>query len=300
MNTTDKRRSIRRTVLGAAVMLTATAALPVVLAPSAAADVSGLVTARASSDPNTNRKKTVTAYCPSGKRVLGGGGAAIDDVAGSQPRATRLVRMEPIRSATKGDGYTVSAEEPDETAPFVWHLNVWAICASPPPGLEIVTKASGPSRNSSTFKTAAAVCPNGKRVVGSGAEIVYASHAQIGLTLTRSDLDRSTARAAAREDGNGYAGSWLLLSHAVCANPISDTYLSAEVVYGSEVTTACPGAGSRPILSAGAGTAAVSDVGPYFLQQTFVSGFDFDPDLWVRMTGPPPGGMAVYTVCLDA
>ena len=50
-----------------------------------------------------------------------------------------------------------------------WAVDANAICANPPPGLQLVTAASEP--DSEEFKTVTATCPTGKNLIGTGGEI---------------------------------------------------------------------------------------------------------------------------------
>jgi hypothetical protein len=76
----------------------------------------------ASSPSNTSTEKTVTAFCPSGKHVVGGGygltGAVAEDVSVviNQGNASRT-------------GWTVTAQA-GTIQPTAWSVNAFAACAS--------------------------------------------------------------------------------------------------------------------------------------------------------------------------
>jgi len=79
-------------------------------------------------------------------------------------------------------------------------------------GLEIVSNASG----SSTFdKSAVAVCPSGKRVLGGGASTSGAS-GDVAVVASRPDLPTSwVAQAREVDDTNA---SWTVTAWAICGN----------------------------------------------------------------------------------
>jgi hypothetical protein len=289
-------RSVRWVARAVATVVVAVATVQVVATQPAAA----LQGVRLSSPPqpaNSDPAKTATARCPAGQHVTGGGvsggGGLFDGIEGNE---TRLVRFEPF-SDTNGDGFRVTAEEPNRNQTYNWTLTAYAICVNDDlPGHEIVSRGSGPGRNSSTFKTAESGCPDGKQVIGSGGRVTGSS-GEVALTLTRSSGPRDITRASAREDANGYAGSWFLVSVAICANPIPGTYLYIDVFdVPSLAQIPCPDSPADRGLSIGWGGGIV-DTGPHFLQNLFLplTISSFGPS----MTGLPDGGMAVYAICID-
>ena len=75
------------------------------------------------SDSSTS--KTVTARCPAGKQVLGGGGT----VTGGRGQVV-LERLQPVQ-ATTGDRFVVGAREDGTGYSGSWRLTAYALCANP-------------------------------------------------------------------------------------------------------------------------------------------------------------------------
>jgi hypothetical protein len=93
--------------------------------PSGPAGVSGYVRQRAFSTTNDDDLKSVTAHCPNGKQVLGGG-SSISSSLGAFFRG-HLLNDNPT---LENDGWFVMVRESSETGnDVIWSLSVYAICA---------------------------------------------------------------------------------------------------------------------------------------------------------------------------
>jgi hypothetical protein len=228
--------------------------------------------------------KSLTVRCPVGKSVLGGF-FAVSDYAD-----TALATKSRPFTDGNGDGYTVEAQRPSADPNERWQIRATAICANRPPGHQIVHHLT--SSSSTTFKTTSAVCPAGKLVVGTGAEVLNGSN-QVGLVLNRPSGPRDISRASAREDATGYGGSWALASYAICANPIPGAVQESHVHPGPNRGMAYYCADDKYAISIGGGGGLI-DLGPYFLATQYSS-------IWrsyaLNMTGVPPGGMAITAIC---
>jgi hypothetical protein len=157
--------------------------------------------------PSNSNDKGDLATCPSGKLVTGAGAeitgglgeVMIDDLT---PFSTEVLAL----GVEDGDGSAAN-----------WSLSIHAICATPLPGLEVVSSSSVPS---STGKTATATCPVGKRLVGPGAEIdAGAGAGEVLLDDIRPTPGLTSVTVRAFEDETGLATDWTLTAHAVCADP---------------------------------------------------------------------------------
>jgi hypothetical protein len=162
--------------------------------------------------PENSRNKHLTAVCPAGKRVLGGGGevlgqesrVALNDVV-PDPELTKLrVRGLEDQNAPAGD----------------WALRAYAVCADPIEGLELITGNS--PLDSQPFKSARADCPSPKRLVGVGGSIT-AGGVPIAGQVVLDDLtigpNLLSAFVGAREDQDGVDGDWRVHAYAICATP---------------------------------------------------------------------------------
>lgn len=157
--------------------------------------------------------KTITATCPAGTTVIGGGGWVFA-ISAADERKVMLTRLEPVASVSQ-NGYVVTGTEVAPGMTGDWWVEAYALCANTPAGYEIASTTTAPS-SVSTQQTVA-ICTGNKRVFGSGARINNPG-GQVSLQLTRWDGPRGIGRATAKEDANGYSASWSLTAFAVCAN----------------------------------------------------------------------------------
>ncbi len=258
----NRNRKLARWVsraMGMVLVAGALGAVQVTTATSASA-VTGLEKVHSpTSATDSQASKTVTARCPSGKQVVGGGGwvHAVDRIAEDNLALTQLRPFDSYR-----DGYTVTAEEIIYTSGN-WWVQAYAICADPMSGHQIVTGTT--SYSSQEKQHAKAVCPSGKRAIGSGARINYASTGEVALQIARASGPGDITRAQAREEANGYSGNWNITAYAVCVYPP----YGYEVVYGESperdsestktATAKCPD--GKRVHGAGAATAGNAPAG---------------------------------------
>jgi hypothetical protein len=151
--------------------------------------------------------KNPTVNCPAGKKVLGAGG----QINGAQD-AVALTSVTPLPSL---GGVTTVATELGGGTNASWSVKSYAICASPPAGLTLVSAQSGLDSNSP--KSATATCPGGKSVLGTGAEISSASQHQITLSSIVPSANLTSVTAGATEIGGGTNATWSLKAYAICA-----------------------------------------------------------------------------------
>jgi hypothetical protein len=231
-----KTSRIMALVAGAALLLGA----QVMFGAQPAVAIPGLEKVTARSDTNSESPKNVTAFCPDGKRVIGGGGRVFATAAANSTKVM-LIRLEPI-NAVNQSGYVAGGVEVAPGIAGNWWVEAYAHCAPAPAGHEIVRTDTSPS-SASTQQTTAE-CTGDKRVFGTGARIQN-SGGQVTLQLTRADGLRVIGRATAKEDADGFTGNWTLTAFAICANErpgfsqegkISDT-TPADV---KAVTHTCP------------------------------------------------------------
>jgi hypothetical protein len=202
--------------------------------------VSGIVTVRQVASSNSLSPKDVTAECPAGKQVIGGGGVIIGSA------GVTLTRLEPYTTGTI-QAYRVSAFETGSGTSDDWHLWAYAVCADPVAGHHIVGHNS--EWSSSSVQTSQADCPDGEKVLGTGARITPfhpddTYRRGIGLQIATASASGSQARAQAHEQPGGYAYDWRLRAFAICAPTPRYHLVRTAVVQGSDtfqqVTKACP------------------------------------------------------------
>lgn len=197
--------------------LVAALGLQVVGAVPAAA-IPGLQNVTASSAVNSNVYKPVTATCPAGKVVIGGGGQLTF--------ATGQVSITYLAPTPSGNGYEARAYEDFDGYAGAWGLTVTAICANIPPGYEIKT-ATSPSGSPPTA-SATASCSAGRLVLGTGGA-VFPGRGWMVLTSILPTPTTGTDRVVvgAAEIQGGYGSAWDVSAWAICANPVGGHVLTS-------------------------------------------------------------------------
>lgn len=188
-----------------AVVVGAAVALPLPAHAAATLDVSSAVAATPFGDSNTER--TVTATCPAGTRVLGGGAWT-----GYNPDV-HITGMLPNAAANSVTAYARNHGPSTED----WFMAARAFCAPAPPGLIYVVDFTG--GDSSPSKSLYAWCPPGRKVLGVGGRVTAPDTSRVILTAMHPTGTGNGAEVAAVERPGGYAGNWFLHAWAVCADP---------------------------------------------------------------------------------
>ena len=152
----------------------------------------------------------MTATCPAGKRVVGAGGSfggpgAVGEVA---------VQITPNPALTS---VTASGFEDGTGVADIWGVGAIAVCASPPPGLQLVS-ATSELHSEGEVEVVRANCPAGKNLLGTGAEIPGGA-GQVLLDDVIPSADLSRVLVTGVEDQNGFSGDWRVTAYAICANP---------------------------------------------------------------------------------
>jgi len=247
-NTANHRKTARWAALAGAMAMAGAALVVVQLAGTAPASaVAGVHRAVGSSLTNSLSPKTARAFCDPGEQVLGGGGR-VQAVGAFTPRLT-LTQLQPVAAGgTTQARYQVTAAETTPGTTSNWFVQAYAICApaNSVSGYHIVT--SPPTNPSSqSVQTAAAVCPGGERVIGTGGRILQASGTgQVVLQVARASATGDITRVQAHEQADGFPSPWRVLAYAVCVNPPAGyqivTGLSAERLSESVkfATVDCP------------------------------------------------------------
>ena len=157
----------------------------------------------------TSAAKGLTATCPAGTRVIGAGG----DTTG----ANGEVLLDVMRPNAALTSVILHANEDEDGAAAAWYLQAFIICAVAPVGLQLVTATSAAS---SADKAVTAPCPGGKRLLGSGAEIVGAP-SQVLLDGQVPNPGLTAVTVNALEDETGTSATWSIKAYAICADLIA-------------------------------------------------------------------------------
>jgi hypothetical protein len=229
--------------VGTVLMLTAGAIAVAVGPATPALAVPGMVFTTSMSVTDSAAGKTQAVRCPAGLRVLSGGAFI-----GNGGREVFVDGMRPVTTAA-GDSYEVSASEiwhTDGTGyAGSWYLLAYAICAPAPAGLEYVSASSATAVASS--RTATVACPAGKRVIGTGGQVVPPFGWNL-LDEVNPLAGLTSARVTAFETEVPSPIGWRVTAHAVCANPLPGLTLVSAVgptdSLDKSVNVTCP-AGTR-------------------------------------------------------
>jgi hypothetical protein len=182
-------------------------------AASASAAVSGLQKVRAISAIDSSSSKTAIAYCPAGKRVVGGGGGLVWDLQ-HHTRDVVLTALMPVHPLTGADSYQVTAHEDQGGTTDTWWAESYAICADPIAGMHTVAK--GGTYGSASLQLVQPSCNAGERVLGTGGYI-QDTGGQVGIQVSRASTTGTSSYFQGHEDADGYAGDWGELGYAICA-----------------------------------------------------------------------------------
>jgi hypothetical protein len=206
-----RTHSLRRLLtVGAAAVAGAVTGL-VAAAPAHA--VPGLIVAIDWSDLTASEGfKTAEATCPAGTVVLGGG---VDVLSGGGQ--VRVVSMIPFDNGAAADSYYGVAVEDSTGYAANWTMYTWAICGSGVTGWQ---KVSVTASSIGPVVGTQATCPAGKKVIGTGANIV-GNVTKTFLNAVRpltSALTAVQAEAAREDTASGITVT--VTSHAICINPV--------------------------------------------------------------------------------
>jgi hypothetical protein len=164
----------------------------------------GMQVVPAQSPTDSLNTKSVTAECPTSKRLIGTGA----ELTGGLGR----VVIDDIRPNSLLTRVTATGFEDRRGNPDNWSVTAYAICADPLPGLEFV-RGTSPSNTLAKFVHAS--CPAGKVLVGDGAEIT-GGLGRVSLSDMSPDNDLQSAGVAALP--RDPTGNWSIDAYAICAS----------------------------------------------------------------------------------
>ncbi len=250
MNTTSMRAHAGATTFIAALIATTMIAIT----PPASAAVPGLVRVSANS-PTDSLDKAVTVTCPAGKKVINAAGLIL--------AANGEVVMDDILPNSALTSVTVTANETDGFT-GVWSVAAIAHCAFSPPGLARVTATSA---SNSLDKSVTATCPAGKNVIGVGGEITGGG-GEVIMDVLAPDSTLTSVTVTGNEDTSTFGGSWSILAHAICANPLAGLVrVNAATASNSTdkgITVVCPAGkvvvGSGADINPATGEVVIDDI----------------------------------------
>jgi len=145
---------------------------------------------------------TVTVNCPTGKKLLG--------LAGGVELANGDVVPDGFTPASDLGGMTLTAVLNNEI------MEADGFCATPPPGLQLVS-ATSPTTSEENGTNATAACPAGKHLTGAGAR-VNNGHNEVVIDDMRTNPALTSVTVAGFEDSDGYEGNWSVTAFGICVN----------------------------------------------------------------------------------
>lgn len=170
----------------------------------------GQVRVLASSAIDSTAVKTAFAACPAGTKVIGGSGAVAGVGAEGQVFISRMSPNQPLST------FGVIASE-DETGTGVnWSVTAYAICANPPPGLEVVF-GSDLSGSDELFSHTTS-CPAGKYLLGGSGGIAPSTQGEVRVDDLRPNAALNAMTVTGIEDETEYSGDWSANAEVICAN----------------------------------------------------------------------------------
>lgn len=156
---------------------------------------------------DSTAEKSVTAVCPAGKRVIGGGGS---------PGTVEFVTARILTAVAPNSTLTsVTATAHEDEAGYTpdWTVVAYAVCATAPPGLQRVAATS--PLGSDEFSQAIVNCPAGKHVLGVGGAI-NGGEGQVLIDDLKTDAALSKATVTAFEDTTGFGPDFNVTAYAIC------------------------------------------------------------------------------------
>lgn len=176
--------------------------------------ISGLELVSATSTSSSTAFKAKGAYCPPDKRVVGGGGYAVE--APSTLNLT-LTGLQPINRYGR-TGYIARAAETGQRTSNTWSVSAYAICADAAGlGPWSIRSRTGPT-SSASVKRAWVRCPRGRSVLGTGISMSSPT-GHLVTQIARTSGHARLALAQAQEAPGGTNIRWSVTAHAICVVP---------------------------------------------------------------------------------
>lgn len=242
------------------------AGLNVVTAGPAAA-IPGLANVSVATAFDSSDFKSVSAPCPAGKRVIGGGARLTF--------ATGEVAITHLAPDAAGTAYEAQAYEDADGFAGNWGLTVTAVCANMPPGYTIVTAAS-PMASPATA-SAIATCPSGLRVLGTGGSVSPGRGVVLLTGVIPESILPSRVRVTGAEIAGGFADTWNVQSWAICVVPVGAQPMVTTVSAGNSVSPKTQSSWCTPSTYVHGVGFQLGGVGELFLNAAFPNPPNFLP-----------------------
>jgi hypothetical protein len=151
--------------------------------------------------------RTWTVNCPAGKKVIGAGGTIFE--------GEGRVKIDEIRPNASLDQVTVTASEDQDGTTAAWSVQAYAICATPPPGLQRIATVATSGWDG---RTVVARCPSEQKLLSSSGGVFASVPTAMRVFEIRpsSDLTSTTVRVTTKGSTSGVTGE--VRSYAICAD----------------------------------------------------------------------------------
>lgn len=180
-------------------------------------------------------QRTARAQCPSGTKVVGGGGEGV-----VSPGFTRRLIPTRLVPDTTTNQYVVTVTDFNPfNAQDEWFVVAYATCAPTPIDYAVISVPTPFS--SEPIQQVTAPCP-GRQAIGTGAEIIAQADEKVGLQTTFSTVTGSDVTVRAQDTNGSVAQPWRLVGYAICMR--AETFVQPSNVTGPArrnlVRTTCP------------------------------------------------------------
>ena len=180
----------------------------------------GLVRISATSIDNSEDIKAVSAVCPTGKKVVGTGFSVVHGKGQVSIDSVRFLHFDPVPNQVH-----VRAHEVDLLYGS-WIVYAFAICATPPAGLQVYSAGLSSEPDGNTGTTVVAPCPPGKGMLGAGfrteADIPYpdvvVDNVLDDFTPNGGTTTAPTSVKVTHYEEDSPTSFWQTTAYAICAS----------------------------------------------------------------------------------
>ncbi len=215
----------------AATTVVACAATALSVTPSWAFSFQGVQHVRKATQLLPGGMKTMSASCPTGKRLISTGATIIAPT----PNASGYIALESIVPNADLTEVSVTARAHGPGAASPWALQASAMCAIVPAEYRLERVPADSDADATDAKTRTVNCPPGKRVTGSAAAALHGA-GHVAVTSMTPNVALTTVTTAAAEHEPGLVAPWRLRGYAICAHPIVDPDVTGLVMATSIVS----------------------------------------------------------------
>lgn len=235
-------------------------------------------------------------HCPDGKVVLNGGFSNLGPDSFGEP----FILQESTPGTVGGGAVSLWLLSISNTMAGAWNIEAYAVCADPPPGYEVVGYDADLDPSAVIDGTPA--CPDGKSVLGGGAQVVGAGSANFGIVMSRSAPAATAPGTFGWKTvlGNGTPVSRTIGFRVVCSNTIAGLQMVSHDVAVGPASVGTTAASCPDGAVIGGGLAPVDGHATQWIPETYP---DIDAADWVATFRNSAAGDRVFrawAICAQA